>query len=151
MKLSIFSAKINSMEISIYRETPLNSEERSLPARVYNLAHSLIARCKSGVVFVPIRALKMLAILDKEEFVFVDSQYKQWAESAWKNFRPQVRNNLHEPVPFVLEIYRPEGKNRLNQLMSEFPKALQALAEKDTLEGPAKLLKFEVKRTDEPR
>lgn len=134
------------MEITVYRDRPISSEASTLAASTYNLAHSLIARSPSGVVFVPIRSMQMLAILDDAEFVFLDSQYRSWVEIAWQHFRPQARNALDEPVPYDAVIYHPDGQKNLNRLMAEFPKAMQMLAEKDKIDGPAKVLKFEARR-----
>ncbi|NWG87254.1 MAG: hypothetical protein HXY26_07065 [Hydrogenophilaceae bacterium] len=134
------------MEISVYRDRALATEARTLAAATYNLAHSLLARSPSGVVFVPIRSMQMLAILDSEEFVFLDSQHKSWVEIAWQRFRPQARTSLDEPVPYEAVIYHPDGQKNLGRLLVELPKALQALSGKEKLDGPAKLLKFEAKR-----
>lgn len=134
------------MEITVYRDQPISSEASTLAASTYNLAHGLIARSPSGVVFVPIRSMQMLAILDNEEFVFLDSQYRNWVEIAWRHFRPQAREALDEAVPFELAIYHPDGQKNLNRLMAEFPKAMQMLTDKDKIDGPAKVLKFEARR-----
>ncbi len=45
-----------------------------IPAELYNLYHSLLKRSTTGHVFVPIRSLQFMAVLDKDEIVFVDSQ-----------------------------------------------------------------------------
>lgn len=134
------------MEITVYRDRPIGTEAKTLPAAIYNLAHSLIARSPSGVVFVPIRSMQMLAILDREEIVFLDSQYKSWVEVAWQRFRPQARASLDQPVPYEAVVYHPDGRKNLNRLLAELPKALQALSEKERPDGPAKLLKFEARR-----
>lgn len=134
------------MEISVYRDQPISSEASTLAAGIYNLAHSLIARSPNGVVFVPIRSMQMLAILDSEEFVFLDSQYRNWVEIAWQHFRPQTRSALDEPVPYDAVIYHPDGAKNLNRLMAELPKAMRMLTEKDKIDGPAKVLKFEARR-----
>ena len=136
------------MDITVYRDRPIATEAGTLSAAVYNLAHSLIARSPSGAVFVPIRSMQMLAILDDEEFVFLDSQYRSWVEIAWRQFRPQARAALDAPVPYESVIYHPDGQGRLGRLLVELPKALQALSKKERPEGPAKLLKFEARRPD---
>ncbi|MEK6749123.1 MAG: hypothetical protein AABY83_07935 [Pseudomonadota bacterium] len=102
----------------------------------------------------PIRSMQMLAILDHEECVFLDINYKSWVELAWQSFRAQERTSLDEPVPFEMVIYHPDGVKNRDRLMSEFPKALQLMAEKDKVDGPAKVLKFSAKRpasADKPR
>ncbi len=54
------------MELIVYRDSPVASEPRALPAGHYNLARGLQLRSPSGVAFVPIRSMQMLGILDAE-------------------------------------------------------------------------------------
>jgi len=133
------------MEITLYRDRPIQREARMLPAATYNLAHALLARSPHGSVFVPIRSMQYLAILDRDEFVFVDSQYKDQVEIAWQHFRPQERAGLDAPVPYEALVYHPDGLDNLGRLLGEFSKALQLLALKERPEGPAMILKFEKK------
>jgi hypothetical protein len=137
------------MEIRLYRDQPIRREASRLPAVTYNLAHALLARSPHGAVFVPIRSMQYLAILDREEFVFVDSQHKDQVEIAWQHFRPQARSGLDEPVPYEALAYHPDGVRNQGQLLGEFTKALQLLALKERPEGPAKVLKFERKKPAE--
>lgn len=135
------------MDITLYRDQPLEREARTLPAATYNLACLLRGRSPSGVVFVPIRSMQILAILDAEEIVFVDGQYKSWVEIAWQRFRPGERTGLDEPVPFEACYHQPDGREVMRRLQSEFHKALQVLAAKTRVEGPARLLKLDARRT----
>ena len=137
------------MEITCYRDVELERQGRRLPAAVYNLARRLISRSESGVVFVPIRSMQYLAILDGEEFVFVDHHHKSWIEIAWQHFHPQSRTSLEDPVPYEAVYYVEKAADLMPRLMSEFPKALQALSEKDKVEGTATVLKFEKRRSEE--
>jgi len=137
------------MEITLYRDQPIQHEAGTLPAATYNLAHALLARSPHGSVFVPIRSMQYLAILDRDEFVFVDSQYRDYVEIAWHNFRPQARAGLDDPVPYEALAYHPDGVRNQARLLAEFTKALQLLALKERPEGPAKVLKFERKRPAE--
>ncbi len=70
-----------------------------LPAVTYTLAHPLLAHA-GNCLFVPIRSLHYMAVLDADAFIFVDSQNKAWVELAWQHFRPQTRALLDERVPF---------------------------------------------------
>jgi hypothetical protein len=97
---------------------------------------------------VPIRSMQYLAILDREEFVFIDNQYKSWIEIAWQHFRPQVRDSLDDPVPYEAVIYDADGFAAMRRLMSEFPRALQLLDAKNEINGPAKVLKLERRRSE---
>ena len=45
------------MEITCYRDPVFASEHRYLPAEVYNLATTMLARDPAGQLFVPIRSM----------------------------------------------------------------------------------------------
>jgi hypothetical protein len=139
--------KETPMEITIYRDPPLAREERLLPAAAYNLAHTLLAR-SHGALFVPVRSMQFLAIVDAEEIVFVDHDHKSLAALAWQRFRPQARAALDEPVQYDAVYYREDGGEIMCRLQAEFPKALAALADKERPEGPARVLKFEKARRE---
>jgi hypothetical protein len=131
------------MEITLYRDKPLEIETRTLPAGIYNLAHSLMTTADQGCVFVPIRSLQYLAILDAEEIVFVDSQYKSRVEVAWRRFHPQARTALDEAVPFECHYYEPEGRDLMRRLPVEFAQALRTYAARQPKSAGARVLKFE--------
>lgn len=130
------------MEITCYRDHELAREHRSLPAVTYNLAHTLLARSDTGCVFVPIRSMQYLAILDAEEFVFLDGERKCWIDIAWQNFRPQVRASLEDPVPYQAVYYHPDAVQLMSRLQGELPRALKLLADKGRFDGSAKVFKF---------
>ena len=134
------------MEITVYRDQAIHRETRKLPADTYNLARTLQARSPSGVAFVPIRSMQVLAILDRDEFVFLDSQYKTWAMVAWQCFRSDERDTLEDPVSYELACYDEGGMEAMKRLPREFHQALQAMAGKDRIDGPARVLKFEARR-----
>lgn len=134
------------MEITCYRDKEVASEPRSLPAATYNLAHSLLARSPSGNVFVPIRSMQYLAILDAEEFVFLDGNSKCWIDVAWRNFRPQLRTSLGDPVPYEAVYYHLHAAELMPRLQAELPRALAELAAKGRFEGEARVLKFTAPR-----
>lgn len=130
------------MELIVYRDLPIAREVRALPAEHYNLARMLQTRSPRGVAFVPVRSMQMLGILDAEEFVFLDAHEKQRAVLAWRCFRPQQRTGLDQPVAYEAAYYR-EGANELMaRLQPELFKAMQSLAAKDRITGPARVLFF---------
>ncbi len=53
--------------------------------------------------------MQYLAVVDRKEIIFVDSQYKRWVEVARHRFRPQAREALDEPVAYEAMFYTPEG------------------------------------------
>lgn len=130
------------MEITCYRDPELARESRFLPAVTYNLAQTLFSRSTTGCLFVPIRAMQYLAILDAEEFVFLDGERKCWIDIAWQNFRPQLRTTLEDPVAFQAVYYRADSAQLMSRLQAELPRALNELAVKDRVDSPARVLKF---------
>ncbi len=133
------------MEITCYRETEINRERRTLPATTYNMAIQLLARCSSGQLFVPIRSMQILAILDAEEFIFIDSQRKCWVDIAWQHFHSWERNALDQAVAYDSVFYRENQGPIMLRLQQEFPLALRAMLAKTFPSNPAKVIKFPAK------
>lgn len=130
------------MELICYRDMPISHESRQLPASTYNLAQILLAQSTTGVVFVPIRSMQYLAILDADELVFLDSSNKSWIEIAWQNFNPQQRTSLDQAVPYEAIYYNQSGAAVMQRLQHELALALQALMKKNPLPSDATILKF---------
>lgn len=130
------------MEITCYRGEEVAREPRNLPAATYNLAVTLLARSHGAALFVPIRAMQVLAILDAEEFVFLDSERRNLIDIAWRDFRPQSRTALDAPVAYTAVYYRPDAGGLMQRLQAEFPLALRQLANKAKPDAPARVLKF---------
>ena len=137
------------MEERFYREHEIARLPDFLPAATYNLAHILLARAGS-CLFVPIRSLQYMAVLDAEEFIFVDSQNKAWVELAWQHFRPQARSALEERVPFEVVHYLPQAAETMKRLPGEFHKALQVLAGRQKPHTPASVLDMQSRRRPDP-
>lgn len=131
------------MEITCYRDHELAHEPHQLPAATYNLAHTLLERSTGGNLFIPIRSMQYLAIMDAEELVFLDGARKCWVDIAWRKFHPQARSALDEPVEYTAVYYTENADRLMPRLQVELAHALQELAKKDRLEGPARVLKFE--------
>ena len=133
------------MEERFYREQEIAREPAFLPAATYNLAHTLLARA-GQCLFVPIRSLQYMAVLDAEEFIFIDSQKKAWVELAWQHFRPQARSSLDERVPFEVVHYLPQAAETMKRLSGEFHHALQVLADRQKPDAPASVLDLQGRR-----
>ncbi len=130
------------MEITCYREVACAQESLALPAATYNMAITQLQRSPNACLFVPLRALQYLAILDHEEFVFIDGERKCWIDIAWRNFHPSRRNALDEPVAYEAVYYRPDAAILMSRILAELPRALRALANKELPSGPARVIKF---------
>ncbi len=130
------------MEITCYRDAPYAQENLALRAATYNLAHTLLSRTPGGNLFVPLRGLQYLCIIDHEEFVFIDGMRKCWVDIAWRNFQPSRRTALDEPVAYEAVYYRTDGTTLMPRLLAELPLALCALANKKQLPSLTRIIKF---------
>jgi hypothetical protein len=135
------------MQESFYREREIARTPAYLPASTYNLAHTLLARA-GACLFVPIRSMQYMAVLDAEEFIFVDSQNKASVELAWQHFRPQARASLDERVPFEVVHYLPQAAETMKRLPAEFHAALELLAERQKPGTPASVLDLAARKHD---
>lgn len=107
----------------------------SVPAEIYNLYHSLQLRCQIGHVFVPIRSMQFMAVLDKNEIVFVDSQSYAVSERqggrliliAWQFAESHDRDALTDPVPCEVVYYQQDNSDLQLRLIAEFRRALALL------------------------
>lgn len=126
-----------------YRPEEVAREKRTLPAAFYNLAKILVGRSLSGHVFVPIRSMQYLAILDGQEFIFVDGAGNRSIEISWCNFMPSTRNSLEDAVPFEAVYYSPQAHETMKRLQGDFSRALEACASKQAKpEGRAKVIRL---------
>lgn len=131
------------MEITTYRDQAFASETRFLPGAIYNQAMTLLSHAGTDQLFVPIRSMQYLAIIDHEEFVFIDGERKCWIDIAWRNFKPQARTSLEDPVQYEAVYYRLESIDWMRRLQGEFPLALRQYADKEKKpDTPARVLKF---------
>lgn len=116
----------------------LGTEPRRLPAEIYNLSHILLVKSGRDSLFVPIRSMQYLAVIDSEEIIFVDSMNKRVVQLSWKAFTPQVRESLTEAVPYTVYYYHPDAHQTMQRLQGEFSKALQLVANKMPSNSSAK-------------
>jgi len=130
------------VEETFYRRDEVARESRTLPATTYNLAHVLLARTAGGCLFVPIRSMQYLAVLDNEEFIFVDREGGRMIEIAWQHFRPGERAALDAPVAYEAVYYSSMGAQTMPRLQAEFHKALMQLEQRAPVHAPARVVKL---------
>lgn len=133
------------MELTLYREAPILREERHLPASVYNQARVLLANANAASVFVSIRSMQYLAVIDAEEIAFVYREFPSQVQLAWQDFQRNERQSLDERIGFTVAYYTEESRQMLNRLMAEFPKAMQMLSDRQKPQVPATVLPFKDK------
>ena len=124
------------IEETFYRTDELRRQTSAMPGVTYNLAHQLVAHSPQGCIFVPIRSMQYLAVLDAQEFIFIDSQGDRRIELAWQGFHPQTRSAIDEPVPFELIYYRSQGEATMRWLPGEFYKSMMQLSERQSRGAP---------------
>jgi len=122
----------------LYRETffrpPIIKQVAwTIPAEPYNYSRHLLKRTETGSVFVPIRTMQYLAVIDAVEMIFIDamSDYTDQAgqggrmiQLAWQNFQPQTRDSLSDPVACTVVYYLKNAEIAMKRLIREFSDAL---------------------------
>lgn len=110
-------------------------EAWSVPAAIYNLYRSLLGRSSTGHVFVPVRNMQYLAVMDKNEIIFVDSlsymvsgdQGGRLILIAWQFPRSHDRAALTDAMPCELVFYQQAISNIQLRLIAEFRKAMETM------------------------
>lgn len=123
---------------SFYRGDPVSSTQRTLPAEIYNAMRLLFESCGEEAMFVPVRSMQYLAVIDREEVIFVDRHRARQIEFAWQNFRPQLRQGLGDAVPYTLVCYEESAAETMKRALWEFYGALRQLAERRRRDAAAK-------------
>ncbi|HEU5337874.1 MAG TPA: hypothetical protein VFU39_01175 [Sulfuricaulis sp.] len=131
------------IEETFYRPTEISRERRTLPAEVYNLSRVLLKRASHGCLFVPLRNLQVLAVLDDAEFIFVDREGRRNIELAWQSFAPQDRASLEEAVSYEVVYYTQAAAEIMRRVQMEFHQALRDLEQKEVNVGPARIVKLD--------
>lgn len=116
---------------------PIEVERKSwsVPAAIYNLYRSLLSRSATGHVFVPIRNMQYLAVMDKNEVIFVDSlsyavskdQGGRLILIAWQFPHSHDRASLADAMPCDVVFYERKNNDVQLRLIAEFRQALETL------------------------
>lgn len=110
---------------SFNRGEELGSELRKLPAETYNRLRLLLDYSESSCIFVPIRSMQYMAVIDREEIIFVDGlSARRSIEFIWHQFKPRERSNLTDPVSYRLTYYDKKALETMKRLQWEFNKFL---------------------------
>lgn len=140
---------------TFFRPPAVARQASALPAALYNTMQNLLARSRSGCVFVPIRSMQFIGVIDRAEVVFVDSQaYARQGDQggrlillAWKPCPGADRVSLTEPVPCEVVFYEPRLGEIQRRLVGEFGRAMSDLDQRyrDAALPPqgARILAFE--------
>ena len=126
------------------RETFFRPDEVSrhswlMLADVYNRCHLLLAGSETGCVFVPIRSMQYVAVIDAEEIVFVDGQGGYVVSGgdggrpialAWQFPESRQRESLSEALRCEVVHYQRGLTDIQRRLVGEFARALHAVEKK---------------------
>lgn len=126
---------VNLVTETFFLPPEFDRQAWSVPAQIYNLYKSLLSRSVTGNVFVPIRSMQFLAVLDKDEIVFVDSlSYAVYGNEggrlivvAWKFDGTHDRAALTDPVPCKIVYYKRKDQDVQLRLVHDFRVALEQL------------------------
>lgn len=118
------------MQLSFERGDEIAREPRQLPAAHYNKIRLLYSRNGGKPLFVPLRGMQYLAIVDEEEIVFVDGQGPRVIEISWQQFRAGERTDLRDPVDYTCIFYSETGRQVMPRLQGEFLKGLGLLEQR---------------------
>ena len=118
------------MDLSFERGDEIAREPRQLPAEHYNKVRLLYSRAGGRPLFVPLRGMQYLAIVDDEEIVFVDGQGPRVIDVSWQGFRAGERAGLREPVSYTCIYYSDKGVQAMSRLQGEFLQGLELLRQR---------------------
>ena len=118
------------MDLSFERRDEIAREPRQLPAEHYNEVRLLYSRAGGKPLFVPLRGMQYLAIVDDEEIVFVDGQGPRVIDVSWQGFRAGERADLREPVSYTCICYSDKGVQAMPRLQGEFLQGLELLEQR---------------------
>jgi hypothetical protein len=118
------------MQLSFERGNDIAREARQLPAGHYNKIRLLYSRNDGRPLFVPMRGMQYLAIVDSEEVVFIDGQGPRVIEVSWQDFRASEREDLRSPVNYTCIYYSEKGVQARSRLQGEFLKGLELLEQR---------------------
>ena len=125
-----------------YRPPEVHRESHLLSAAVYNAARLLISRAESGRLYVPIATMRYLAVLDKEEWLFVERLGQHTIEAAWQGFQPQERTSLTDPVRCEVVLYVRKSPRFTQRLQGEFFNVIQSIAQRNRGAGEGQVINF---------
>ena len=115
---------------TFHRGEKLGSKPHLMPALTYNTMLTLFQRCGESCLFIPIRSMQYMAVIDDEEVIFVDSQRKAVVEFSWQKFHPQSRDDLSGPVPYEFVYYDSQALETIVRAKGEFALCIHQMMQK---------------------
>ncbi len=143
----------NGNQETFFRPAEFERRDWTVPVTLYKLCRKPLRDAGVSCVFVPIRSMQFIAVIDAEEIVFVDSQaYIAQAGVggrvillAWRFAPASSLESLARPVPCTVVHYKPNLKDVQRRLVGEFTKALKLLEQRrpeSRTRGTSRILPF---------
>ena len=124
---------------TFFRPPEASRRQWRLAGPIFNRCRLLLKRSSGGAVFVPIRNMQYLAVIDNEEIIFVDSQggyrYQGGAGGrpilvSWRPREIGARSSIDEAVSCEVVYYLENLDELQRRLIGEFASALSQLDRK---------------------
>lgn len=121
------------------RGAPVQRVATTLPASLYNLWRRLLRRSRDHHLFLPLRDLQYLAVLQTDEALFVDGagSYQLLGDRggrpivvAWRPASPGSRQSLTTPVACETLFYRHGLESTQRRLVLSTERALKQLEQR---------------------
>ena len=97
---------------------PMDPDTTGRDLAYLSTAGVLFRRVATDCLFVPIRNMQYLAVVDEDEVIFSDGAGDRSIEMAWQNFRPQARSALTDSVPYEAVYYATGAPRTMIRLQS---------------------------------
>ena len=124
-----------------FRPVEFACERLTIAANLYNQCRLLLSRCQYEQIFVAVRSMQLLAVIDREEVIFVDLHSYAVKDGvggrlirlAWR-FR-RTNESLSDPAPIDLIHYDDMSRELHLRLVGEFKKALDLMMARADVSG----------------
>ncbi len=118
-----------------FRPEEIQREASSIRADLFNRCRKALARSVTDCAFVPVRSMQLLAVITRDEVIFVDNLSYVVHEGrggrlimlAWNLSKGEQRASLSAPVPLEIVFFHENTRDLHTRLMSEFLPALDTL------------------------
>lgn len=125
-------------QLTLFLPTEVARQSSTIPADMFNLAHTLLNRTESKYVFIPIRSMQYLAVIEMHDIWFVDSQAYavkkhvggRMITVSWHTRDEADRESLDQHIPMDIVFYDQDMTEIQLRLRGEFYKAMQLMDER---------------------
>jgi len=118
---------------SFFTPEEFSCQKSRLTSATYNLAHILLNRNQLDHLFIPIRSMQYLAVIEQSHFWFVDSQAYAVQDNeggrliriSWHPIMdPSQRTGLNQPIDCRVVFYGKDMNDIQRRLIGEFYQAM---------------------------